>query len=57
LCFILQGINWGDVERKAIRMPYQPAVDSKNDESVHNELSMEVLAHPRVFVSKSTPTF
>jgi hypothetical protein len=57
LSFILQGINWGDVERKAIRMPYQPAVDSKNDESVHNKLSMELLAHPRVEISERTPIF
>jgi hypothetical protein len=40
---MLQGINWEDVEAKAIRMPYQPPLGCMNVvEPVDSNLSMQL---------------
>jgi hypothetical protein len=55
LCFNLQGLNWVDVLRKDIRMPYQPPLHTNN---FQENLCMEILGHDiqdiKIEVSKST---
>jgi hypothetical protein len=43
LFFILQGLEWGDVARKTIKMPYLPSLDWENEiNSVRDHLSLKL---------------